>query len=258
MGYSKIPWVRWTWNPVWGCERECQTLDGVGYCYARRINKEHKRIDDFNKPQLMPAMTAPIPPGAKTVFVNSMSDVCFWKPEWLNMALRIIAQHPDKHFIFLTKDYSFYSSHLLDFDKANITLGLSATNKQQYELVVDAHYRLFYKLKMAKLLLNLEPILEQPLEDLARLKWDWVILGLLSLNGRAKAIPIEWIKPFIYEATNKNKSYPLFMKPELICVKGIEYPLLQMTPYACDNTVKTDNSTANPNAVNSEQMELVL
>ena len=233
MGFTAIEWPDWTWNPVWGCKRKCKTPAGEVYCYAWGIDEHHPNphVPDFGIPTLMKAIDAEIPRSVKCIFVNSMSDVCYWQPEWLERVIARIKGYPDKYFVFLTKDYEFYRKHIYLMNLPNVMLGYTATNEAQYEAVVAEHDRLMdamdamdemdkdgrpvvrqahHDTSGAKLVLNIEPMFDPVPDYLVENLWDWVIVGPLNKHGRSKYIPKEWLEPIIREA--KNKLYPLFMK----------------------------------------------
>jgi protein gp37 len=226
MKHTKIDWCEWTWNPAWGCKNNCQTPAGKPYCYARKINEAHPRIKDFNTPELSERVNAPFPANVKLIFVNSMSDVCYWKEEWLDMVLDRIKQNPDRVFIFLTKGYRYFREHIAKMDLPNMILGLTATNRQQFDLVYPEGYWLHNELQHAKLLLNIEPIFHAPPSNLFRGNiWSWVIVGALQLNYRTVDITDRNILDGIQIAkdTIALMGMPVFYKSSLLFQKHLHF-----------------------------------
>ena len=122
---NKIGWCDMTFNPVWGCRNNCP------YCYARKIakrfaeniynkeveyhkenypvfgwgDKEIRPIFDFKPVFLESNFNKPFPKKPSRIFVNSMSDIAYWKPEWMKKVLNKIKDYPQHQFLFLTKNY---------------------------------------------------------------------------------------------------------------------------------------------------------
>ena len=226
MKHTKIDWCEWTWNPAWGCKNNCQTLSGTPYCYARKINEAHPRIKDFNTPELSDRVNASFPANVRLIFVNSMSDVMYWNEEWLDMVLDRICDNPDRVFIFLTKGYRYYREHITKMDLPNVILGLTATNRQQFDLVYPEGYWLNTELQKAKTLLNIEPILQAPPPNLFRSNiWSWVIVGALQMNYRTVDIQNRSILDGIQIAkdTIAMKDMPVFYKSSLLFQKYLRF-----------------------------------
>lgn len=226
MKHTKIDWCEWTWNPVWGCKNNCQTPSGKPYCYAREINEKHPRIKDFNIPELSNRIDAVFLKNVKLIFVNSMSDVCYWQEDWLDRVLNRIKENPDKVFIFLTKGYRYYREHIAKMDLPNVILGLTATNRQQFDLVYPEGYWLNTELQKAKTLLNIEPIFQAPPANLFRSNiWSWVIVGALQMNYRVVDIQDRNILDGIQIAKDiqETKDMPVFYKSSLLFQKQLHF-----------------------------------
>ena len=108
MKQTKIDWCDCTLNPVVGCQRGCE------YCYARKLNNRFKWIEDWSKPQFFPerlkALESKTP---KSVFINSMSDIGFWKEEWRKEVFSAIRENPQHSYIALTKCKEVYIPYWL-------------------------------------------------------------------------------------------------------------------------------------------------
>lgn len=120
MQRTKIDWpgLDYTWNPVIGCKRDCS------YCYAKRMNTRFKWIPEWTDPQYFPERLE-IPLKVKkpsTFFVGSISDICFWKTEWLEAVLTMCDGCPQHTFMFLTKDPTIYRKHRFP---ANCPIGVT-------------------------------------------------------------------------------------------------------------------------------------
>ena len=146
MGKTKIEWCDMTWNIVWGCKTGCS------YCYSRKIARRFfKKIADaefeyrkkYNietSPLTKPLLRAQIkrfepvflfknyyksfPKKSSRIFVNSMSDIRWWKEKWMFSVLNKIERYPQHIFQFLTKFPETYTKY--KFPK-NCWLGVTVT-----------------------------------------------------------------------------------------------------------------------------------
>jgi len=138
------------------------------------------------------------------IFVNSMSDICFWEKEWIEKVLDRIEEYPQHKFLFLSKTAEIY--HAYDPWPINCWLGATATTQMEITVALSLLDDL-----PAIHFLSIEPILEQidptTLRDYGL---EWVILGAETGNRRERIVPPpEWIAPFM------DLSIPLFMKKNL-------------------------------------------
>ena len=112
MQKTKIDWVinpdgskGNTWNPAIGCEGNCP------YCYARRIAKRFNWnwTPHWEEKKFQTAF----PKKPTRIFVGSMTDIAYWKPEWMERVLAKIREYPQHTFYFLTKKSKVYSKYNL-------------------------------------------------------------------------------------------------------------------------------------------------
>lgn len=222
---SKIEWCDLVYNPVWGCNTGCP------YCYARRIakrfvhkiiNKEypyHERVDFCDieskllnfKPQWIESnFQRKFPKKPKRIFVNSMSDIWWWKPEWMERVLKRIKEYPQHIFLFLTKFPKVYLRYT--FPK-NCWLGITVTSNKDIKRLIKDDLFCYQIDSIPRLMfLSVEPILERI--DLKGICFDWVILGAETGYRPEKVVPkYEWIWD-IWKYCLKNR-IPFFMKNNL-------------------------------------------
>jgi len=237
MNRTKIDWCDYTWSPVWGCRHSCP------YCYARAFarrfgirkayqEKKHiespgwtlellaslaGRLQDFEPTFLWSNFNKTFPRKPARIFIGSMSDIAFWKPDWTRMVLQRIRRHPEHTFLFLTKDPRAYDN--LDFPK-NCWLGVTITRQVEMDTFGAYLFDCSWE-EGANLFLSIEPILE-PIT--LTIEPDWLILGAETGNRKKKVIPEHsWIHPLV-----TGSPVPVFMKSSL---KGLwQKPLVQQFP----------------------------
>jgi len=201
---TKIEWCDHTWNPVWGCKNSCP------YCYARRLAKRFNK--DF-KPHFVEKnfnMQFSAMDRIGRVFVNSMSDIAYWKEEWMEKVLAKIRENLGYNFLFLTKHPEIYYDY---FWPENTWLGVTATTNDELRLAYLV--LLNTSLEENLVFVSIEPILE-PIEAHDWIGgWDWLIVGAETGNRKGKVIPEkEWIDPLL------SFKIPIFMKDSLIPIWG--------------------------------------
>ncbi|HOW51780.1 MAG TPA: DUF5131 family protein [bacterium] len=230
---TKIEWCDFTWNPVWGCLRRCP------YCYARSIAKRFGRevafhvksgwntalggkLEAFMPTLIKDNLNRPFPTKPSRIFVNSMSDIAYWKDEWLRSVLRRAYKHPEHSFLFLTKEAHIYKTQ--PSWGQNLWLGVTATTAEE---IRAASYQLSATMK--NLFLSVEPIHGNVRPEISRM-FDWVIVGAETGNRKEKVVPApEWIEMLADRCAGLG--IPLFMKNSLrrLCeANGI--PFVQQFP----------------------------
>jgi protein gp37 len=205
---TKIEWCDMTWNPAWGCLNNCP------YCYAAKIAKrfgEKYGIKDFKPTWIESNFNKKKKKKPSTIFVNSMSDVSFWKDEWMSKVLDKIEKYPQHTFLFLTKDIEYYRNFTFH---DNCWLGYTFnTQKQIYNYMKG--YNSYYPYKN-KNFVSLEPIQEK-----IRIPFhlDWLIVGAETGNRKNKIIPkYEWIEQLKVDC--KDGDIPIFLKDNLKPIMG--------------------------------------
>ena len=128
MNKTTIDWpdLTHTINPVSGCLRNCNKESHGFDCYANKLHTmRHRAVGagkklpfryrfPFNKMVFYPLTLSSVPKRSrviKKVFVGSMSDICYWKPEWLVETLEFCEERPEMEFMFLTKDPGVYKKY---------------------------------------------------------------------------------------------------------------------------------------------------
>ena len=238
---NKIGWCDMTWNPVWGCRNHCE------YCYARKIAKrfyhtrameEHnfrywgnikdkytetreliinkslvKRIEDkLNK--FVPTFSRSqfdkkLPKKPQRIFVGSMSEIYYWREEWIERVIEKVKEYPQHTFQFLTRYPEIYSRYI--FPK-NCWLGVTITREKDFErgipyLFVTSCNITFVSVEPILEYINPKPFLNENI--------DWVIIGAETGNRKGKVIPNgSWIFD-ILNYCNNNK-IPVYIKDNVV------------------------------------------
>lgn len=202
MAQTKIEWCDEVWNPVWGCHNHCP------YCYAQGIARRFGKTPeqkDFTPTWIENNFNRKFRRDTQRIFVNSMSDVAYWRPEWWDRVLNRISELPQYQFIFLTKG-GFAEYEFISFPEWCI-LGVTEDDPNGiHNASAD---------NMA--LLNVEPI-QKPLTDPIAIGsiwlYDWIIIGAETGNRAGKPIPaFSWYGPIIDRAIENG--IPYFIKPSL-------------------------------------------
>jgi len=228
MTKTKIEWTDFTWNPVWGCKNNCP------FCYARKINQRFKKIKDWDNPEFIENnFNKPFPKKPSRIFINSMSDVAYWKPEWIIKTFDKIKQYPEHTFIMLTKTAELRTLEEIygGFFPDNLYYGNTITNQSDLKKWHSTN-----SFECASYFLSIEPILEKiDLSHMNKIHYDfmkykpfWIIVGVETGNRKGKIIPpLEWIVDIMNYCHFENIA--LFMKDSLRPIWGDN--LLQEFPY---------------------------
>lgn len=214
MNNTKIEWTDKTLNYVVGCKRGCP------FCYGKRINDRFGMIENWNEPQWFEKRyNKPLPARPLRIFLDSMSDICYWKHEWIIKTIDKIKQYPQHIFLFLTKDYNIYKSY--NWPK-NCWLGITIINQNKMnELANDICD--WWINKDNKKFLSIEPIQE---EIEMKVFPSWCIVGQESGNRKDKIrAEKEWIDKIINQC--RKYDIPIFLKNNL---KEVYMPLIQELP----------------------------
>lgn len=229
---TKIEWAELVWNPAWGCHNHCKTPYGREYCYAKDFARRFGKTEC--EKSFQPAWKEdsfckriPYPRITRNIFVNSMSDIAYWEPEWMQKVLEKIREYPDLQFIFLTKN-GWLPYHGLSFPK-NVIAGITVTCQEDYDRIMDEEcFNEFANSVPSgalprKYLLNIEPMFG-PVK-FRWFEWDWIIAGAETGGKKDKRIQVkpEWLLQAL--ACAKLINAPFFMKPSLSYV--YDGPLVQ-------------------------------
>jgi len=225
---DKIGFADEQYNPVRGCLNTCP------YCFARKNNKRfpvktftkefNYRIKEshnieyrgdvlkdniFNfKPEIIYSqLEKKFKKSSTHIFVNSMSDICYWTAGWFKLVFDWIAKYPDKKFIFFTKDYGKDKKHDYPdlFLPLNTVLIYTINTYQQYkELYIDGT--------------STQGICIEPMQssfellhrNLVNNYLKWVIIGGETGNRKGKIeVQKEWLEPFY------DLKIPVYMKESI-------------------------------------------
>ena len=225
---NPIGWCDITRNYVRGCLTRCK------FCYAIRFNARtwlkmfhiearyrlenniydlpiqsknkhdetlYTRMRDFKPVFMYSQFAKPLPKKPMRIFMDSMSDVAYWKPEWIEKVLDKIREYPQYKFLFLTKKPEIYQKY--HFNNRNTWLGITITKGidivKLNRIAKETPYHYF----------SIEPILEniEILDDILYLP-TWFIVGADSSNSKNKIIPKkEWIEEIKLFCQDNNISY---------------------------------------------------
>ena len=233
---NKIGWCSMTFNPVWGCLNNCE------YCYARAIAKRFynkmynlewnyygkncpswafkgdylERLIHFKPTFLVSQFEKKFPKKPQRIFVGSMSDIYYWKDEWLEKVLEKVKLYPQHTFQFLTRYPEVYDRYIFPKD---CWLGVTVTNNEGYcnpTFIVNID-----KIKNIKYI-SIEPILEEiNISYINYLEVDWVIIGAETGNRKGKIIPKkEWIEDIVNYCQVGN--IPIYLKDSLKDIYPVE------------------------------------
>lgn len=232
MGKTKIEWTNQVWNPVWGClnNGECRK-----YCYARKIAKRFQytiykkeckyrvyhdlgsvyfryegkdKLIKFEPIFLESNFQKKFPQKPCRIFIGSMSEIYFWKEEWMEKVLAKIKQYPQHIFQFLTKFPEVYEKY--DFPD-NCWLGLTIINQNIFNKTVN-----YYKnMKVTRNTENIKYLSLEPMHSKIVLGFlmgiDWIIVGAETGIRKGKIIPKkEWIDKILNYC--KEFNIPIFLK----------------------------------------------
>jgi len=208
---NKIGWCDLTWNPVIGCKNDCE------YCYARNLNTRFRFVKFWNEPEWREdSFKKKFPKKPQRIFVGSMSEIYYWKKEWMKKVLNKIREYPQHTFQFLTKFPRIYLEY--DFPE-NCWLGVTATKREDIDKNWTSLYRTLYGFnnnkfcKNIKLFCSIEPFLNVINPEYLKY-YDWVIIGAETGNRKGKIIPKkEWIESIVNYC--RAGKIPVYLKDSL-------------------------------------------
>ena len=229
---NKIGWCDMTWNPVWGCLNNCE------YCYARGIarrfwktifdkeeqilgimnnvtffiqDKEYLKFKEgmknFKPTFLNSQFDKKLPKKPQRIFVGSMSEIKYWKPEWIRDMLNKVLEYPQHTFQFLTK---FPDVYLNWYFHPNCWLGITITDNS-YNLLEYQKFKISNPNNLK--FISFEPLLSEVSIDLDGI--DWVIIGAETGNRKDKVIPnLDWVLNIVRYC--EHNKIPVYIKDNLV------------------------------------------
>lgn len=208
---NKIGWCNMTFNPVVGCKRNCN------YCYAREMNTRFRFIKFWNEPEWKEDnFRKKFPQKPQKIFIGSMSEIYYWKADWMEKIIEKIKLYPHHVFQFLTKYPDIYFGKY-EFPK-NCWLGTTITgslNKGPMEYYTEKAFNLN---KDNLKFISFEPLLEK-IEP--NFKVNWVIIGAETGKRKGKIIPKKvWIERIVNYCRDKN--IPIYLKNSLREIYPVE------------------------------------
>ena len=229
---NKIGWCNLTFNPVWGCLNNCE------YCYARKIaNFRYKRmieieinhywkkhptwawtgdylsgLKDFRPTFLEAQFNKKFPKKTQKIFIGSMSEIRFWKRDWILKTFKRIKGYPQHIFQFLTKYPYIY--HRLGFPaKSWLSFTVTANKDLANGTLHIKKLRDFSLIGKYIYFVSIEPILEK-INPLGLIFLDWIILGAETGKRKGRVIPKkEWIESIINYC--RENDIPVYLKDSL-------------------------------------------
>lgn len=221
MRKTKIDWCDSTINCVYGCPNGCK------YCYGNAMNKRFHFCKDWKVPEWKPEHLKDFySKKPKKIFINSMSDIAYWKEEWIAEVFNAIEKNKQHRYIALTKNYGLF---LQKIDHLTETMGWDISDVLFVGQTFDKHPNPdnFYDYDF----INIEPMLEEMETE----EWynDYygaepqpigkaIIVGAETGNRKGKIIPKkEWIDKLV-EYADENK-IPIFMKESLRKIMGDDF-----------------------------------
>ncbi|MCK4328295.1 DUF5131 family protein [candidate division WOR-3 bacterium] len=229
---NKIGWCDFTFNPVWGCRNHCE------YCYARifanrfykgTAEKEHRyihkyrinsyiewkvlenRLKNFKLTFLHSHFDKKFPKKPQRIFVGSMSEIYYWKDEWLEKVLEKVKRYPQHTFQFLTKFPEVYCK-VYDFPK-NCWLGVTITKDDDFDNGTYDFLRSDLNRDNIKYI-SFEPLFGRILSYKLIKYFDWVIIGAETGNRKDKVIPkLDWVLEIIRYC--EHHKIPVYIKDNL-------------------------------------------
>ena len=218
MNKTKIDWCDSTVNPVVGCKGNCR------YCYAEMLNRRWKFVKNWHCPEYKPERLKKLKSKKpKSVFIDSMSDIGWWKQSWLNEVVQAMRDNQQHNYIALTK------TNMVQLRK-NILTALNTTSGGCPNLWIgssittQAQADIFRRVGGSCSFLSVEPILEPmcltPI--LHTLVSDAIIIGAETGNSTAKVVPQkEWIEDIVIQADAAGLK--VFMKESLREIMGEQF-----------------------------------
>lgn len=202
-------------NIVIGCPIGCR------YCYARNNCKRFHIKDDFSKPEFYENKLRLFDTKEPRIFLlTGMSDLAYWKEEWIQKVLDKAAATPQNIYIFLTKRPERLNIHT---ESENLWFGVTVTCAAERERIRI----LKNNVKAKHYHVTFEPLSDEVGKvDLKEI--DWVVVGTETGNCKGKTpTKKSWAEGLARQALDLG--IPLFMKEDL-CGIIQEEEMIQQFP----------------------------
>jgi len=173
---TKIDYADYSWNPVYGCRNGCP------YCYARRYCERFGK--SFEPHWVQKNFDRPMPKEPSIIFVNSMSDICWWDGVWIEQVISQCASNPQHIFLFLTKDPTVYYNTQFRILE-NVWYGFTATNNDE---VMNRQVHMY---DFDQVWCSAEPLLGA-IESLDDHLVKWLVVGAMTGAG-ATPVREDWV-----------------------------------------------------------------
>ena len=172
-------------------------------------------MKDFKPTYLKAQLDKKFPKKTQKIFVGSMSEIYYWKDEWLEKVLEKTKLYPQHIFQFLTRYPEVYDRYI--FPK-NCWLGVTITREKDFERGIPYLFVTSCNITFV----SVEPILEyiNP-RPFSNANIDWVILGAETGKRKGKIIPKrEWIEDIVNYC--RYKDIPIYLKDSLKEIYPVE------------------------------------
>lgn len=202
-------------NVVIGCPIGCR------YCYARNNCRRFHITDDFNKPEFFENKLRLFESRQPKVFLlTGMSDLAYWKGEWIKKVLAKAAETPQNTYLFLTK-----RPEMLDIQtpSENVWFGVTVTCAAERGRIAA----LKSNVRAKHYHVTFEPLSDEVGKtDLSGI--GWVVIGTETGSCRGKT-PTQksWAEGLAEQALSAG--IPVFMKEDL-CGILPESQMIQQFP----------------------------
>jgi protein gp37 len=218
MNKTKIDWCSASLNPVVGCTYGCP------FCYAKKMNDRFQWIEDFSKPEFFPdRLKSLYSKKPQVIFMDSMSDIADWRPEWIEQVFDAMADNPQHKYLFLTKRPSIFTKPITL--SKNVMFGASITSLENRAYDNASSMVL---VPYGQRFLSIEPLLGSVGAVVRSYPTNWVIIGAETGNRKEKVIPKrEWVQDIVDQCRVSN--VPVFLKSSLADIWG--EPLIQEFPW---------------------------
>ena len=213
MKQTKIDWCDCTVNPVVGCKNGCP------YCYARKINDRFHFIENWENPQFFPERLKQLESKKpKSIFMDSMSDIGLWEPQWIKETLEAMKRNDQHKYIFLSKCCNGFLGEVHKFLNGlqHTYFGLSVTCGNDLNKLKGTEFDF----------LSIEPLLSKinwyDLNGKIPLSVKLFIIGAETGNRKNKVVPQkDWVTNIVNYADEHGVA--VFMKSSLKEIMGNDF-----------------------------------